>query len=701
MARKAKNGSSGQRVGSLPSQITSGVGGSGDTRDSPQLMVDSDGSDKSDAAKERQRVRVAGKGKIHEDLDPKDNPSQLTCARPSNMPSHISLGAPVTHRTAKDLTPTFLRDAKLEVSKPSFIRWFIATCPYECSACARKAVACAYPPVADVTQRNFKCRACRNERGGICSWLQDLLQVYIREVYQLDVGEARVLVSSKSNDPQGTLSSYYQIWLAEPAGRCSDDESREQLKTRATSISWDHPRKRKRNSRVSSAQDDLLRQAPVQHPSAQLSLPKPKPPKRVKLIVHPPPEQLPPAKASPSPSPLVEDPSTPAPVKTSPGGSQFPPDRTSLPPSPPLPARNPSIPASIQISLGGSRLLLITPDRLLAGHPPPPSASPPISPGLRQPPSPPATPTPVPADFSPPTAAPATMATLAIHCNAPQDHSPVQVDDRHATSQHHPGDNLANTIPNDFNASTNEAFAGADPRPPACDIVRLKSDTTTLSEGLANLVMEEQSLQTAFSDCQEAGSYLLKMLRGSLQACDFLRNIADQQDSRHFAVTRNLEDRICSLTLENMQLKKGVAAKCLEQKICLLEVENDQLQGKLVRQDQELDDGRLQGRVVKGLEQQMRQLEVETDQLREKIDQQEQVIATMSTRTQLADCVLRVTSQQDLTSPDDTQADTNLRGLVSMIHAHLDSIQPTPAKQRLGGLGKGDGESDSKRIGQS
>ncbi|KAG2028386.1 hypothetical protein BDR03DRAFT_1019884 [Suillus americanus] len=281
-----------------------------------------------------------------------------------------------------------------------------------------------------------------------------------------------------------------------PAGRCSDDESREQLKTRATSISWDHPRKRKRNSRVSSAQNDLLQQAPAQHPFTQLSLPEPQPklPKRVKLIVHPPPEQLPPAKASPPPPP--KDPSTPAPVKTSPGGSQFPPDRISLPPSPPLPTRNPSTPASIQISLGGSRLLLITPDRLLAGHPPPPSASPPISPGLRQPLSPPATPTLVPGDLSKPTAAPATMATLAIHCNAPQDHSPVQVDDRHATSQHHPGDNLANTVPNNFNASTNEAFAGADPRPPACDIVRLKSDTATSSEGLANLVTEELSLQT-------------------------------------------------------------------------------------------------------------------------------------------------------------------------------------------------------------
>ncbi|KAG1854000.1 hypothetical protein F4604DRAFT_1906863 [Suillus subluteus] len=626
MARKAKNGSGGQKVGSLLSQNTGGVGGSGDMMNSPQLMVDSDGSDESDAAKKQQRVRAPGKRKIHEDLDPKDNPSQLACARPSNMPSHLSLGAPVTHRTAKDLTPTFLRDAKLEVSKPSFIRWFIATCPHECSACARKVVACGHPPVADFTQRNFKCRACRNERGGICSWLQDLLEVYIREAYQLDVGEARVLASSKSNDPQGTLSSYYQTWLAEPTGRCSDDESRERLKTRVTSISWDRSRKRKMDSRVSSAQYDLLHQAPAQRPSPQLPLPEsqPKPQKRVKLIVHPPREQLPPVQAS---SP------------------------------PPAPAKGPSTSAPVKIS-GGSRLLPIIPDRLLAGHPPPLSASPPISSGLRQPLSLAATPTLVPAIFSPPTTALAAITTLEIHSNAPQYYSPAQADDRHATSQHHPGDNLPNTAPNNFNAGTNEAFAGADPHPPSCNIVRLKSDMATLLDGLVKLVVEDLSLQANFSNRQEAESYLLKMLRGSLQVCDFLRKIVDQQDSRHVAVTRSLEDRICSLALENGQLKKGVAAQCLEQKICLLEVENDQLRGRLVRQDQELEDGRLQGRTVKGLEPKIRQLEAETDQLREKIDHQEQVIATMSARTQLADCVLRLTSQQDLPAPADTQADT-------------------------------------------
>jgi SMC interacting uncharacterized protein involved in chromosome segregation len=162
----------------------------------------------------------------------------------------------------------------------------------------------------------------------------------------------------------------------------------------------------------------------------------------------------------------------------------------------------------------------------------------------------------------------------------------------------------------------------------------------TLSDELARLIMEDLSLQAGFSNCQEAEMFLLKMLW-------------------------------------------EVAAKCLEQKICLLEVENDQLQGRLLHQDRELEDKKLQGMTIKGLERKIHQLEVETDQLQEKINKQEQEIATMSTRTQFADCVLRLASQQDLLTPGYTQVDTNLRDLVSMIHAHLDSIQPTPAKSNL------------------
>ncbi|KAG2088570.1 uncharacterized protein F5147DRAFT_658688 [Suillus discolor] len=100
-----------------------------------------------------------------------------------------------------------------------------------------------------------------------------------------------------------------------------------------------------------------------------------------------------------------------------------------------------------------------------------------------------------------------------------------------------------------------------------------------------------------FSNRRETEAYLLKMLQGSLQTCDFLRSVVDEQDSRHVAVTRSLEDEVRLLTLENRELKQGVTAKCLEQKICLLEVENDKLRGSLAHR--ELEDGRLRGRGVR------------------------------------------------------------------------------------------------------
>jgi hypothetical protein len=109
-------------------------------------------------------------------------------------------------------------------------------------------------------QCNFKCTTCHNEHGGICSWLQDLLEVYICEVYQLDVGEVRVLATSKGNDQQSTLSSYYQTWLAEPTGRYYDNKLQERLKALETTISSGCPHKRKRDSIVSSTQHGLLQQ---------------------------------------------------------------------------------------------------------------------------------------------------------------------------------------------------------------------------------------------------------------------------------------------------------------------------------------------------------------------------------------------------------------------------------------------------------
>jgi SMC interacting uncharacterized protein involved in chromosome segregation len=145
------------------------------------------------------------------------------------------------------------------------------------------------------------------------------------------------------------------------------------------------------------------------------------------------------------------------------------------------------------------------------------------------------------------------------------------------------------------------------------------------------------------------------------------------------------------LTLENEQLKKGVVVERLEQKICLLKVENNQLRDSLIRQDQELEDGRLQGSIMKDLEQKMRQLEAKKEQLQGKLAQQEQAIASMNVHTQLADHVLQLASPHDLLTFDDTQtpdpvADTNLRDLVSMIHLRLDGSQPTLATKRFDSL---------------
>ncbi|KAG2063383.1 hypothetical protein BDR04DRAFT_1123293 [Suillus decipiens] len=646
------NGSGEKRGGCHFSQIAGRVGGPGSTRDHAELV---DGSSESDAAKEQRRVRAAGKRKAHEDFDPKGNLFQLSYDRPPSMPSHISLGAPVPHKSINDLAPTFLVDAKVEVKRPNFIRWFIATFPYKCSACVTKKVSCGYPPVADGIQRRFTCTTCCGDRGVVCSWLQDLLEVYIRETYQLDVGEARVLASSKGNDPQGTLSSYYKTWLAEPAGCYSDGELRERLKALKTIISSKHP---KSSSMASSAQRDALQMESERYTSIQLPSPelKSKPRKRVKLMVPLSHEQLPQTQAFPSPP------------------------------------QGPSTPASVQISPGGSRLPPTTPDR--ASPLPPPSTPAPvhISPGPNQPPTSLANSTLVSATISPHIIVPATITISATHTNAPQNHVFTQMDGTHSTTQHCPGDKFQNavldTVTNGGNAGTDEVFASADPRPP-CDIDRLTSDMISLSDGLAKLVVGDPFLQQDFSNRQQAESYLLNMVQGSLQTCDFLRNVVDEKDSRHITITRRLEDRIRLLMLENGHLKQGATAKYLERKIHLLGVENDQLRSRLVRQDQELEDGRLQGRAVKGLEQRFCQLEAEKEKLRGKLVQQEQAIAIMKARTQLADCMLQLTSRCGLLSPGDTQTPDPVMAiksedLVSMVHAYLDGVQPSLANKRSG-----------------
>ncbi|KAG1742869.1 hypothetical protein EDB19DRAFT_1907350 [Suillus lakei] len=193
------------------------------------------------------------------------------------------------------------------------------------------------------------------------------------------------------------------------------------------------------------------------------------------------------------------------------------------------------------------------------------------------------------------------------------------------------------------------------PPSPSHNIIRLKSDMVALSDVLANIAAEDLSFPPEFSNPQEAKSYLLKMLQGSLQACNSLRSIINKQDSRHDITTRSLEDKIRLLVLENVQLKQELAAKHLEQKMCLLEIENNQLQGRLTCQDQDLEAGRLQGRAIKDLEGKICQLEVEIGQMQGKLAEKEQAITTMNSRTQLADHVLQVTLQQDLPPPGDTQ----------------------------------------------
>lgn len=280
----------------------------------------------------------------------------------------------------------------------------------------------------------------------------------------------------------------------------------------------------------------------------------------------------------------------------------------------------------------------------------------------------------VPVIFLPPSTSPTTIATSETHSNASQDYEDALVDPWHAAPQRHPVNDIPDAVTRNFNTGTGVAFPDADLRPPSCNVAGLKSDMATLLDGLATLATEDPPAHPGFSDRGEAKSYLLNMLQYSLQTSDLFRSIVGEKESRHIAVTGSLEDRIRLLTLENGQLRQGVAAKCLERRICLLEVENDQLRGRLLRRDQELEE-----RVVKGLEQKMRQLEVEAERLQGKLAQREQVFATVNARMQLADCTLRLILKQDLPVPGDTQipgliADTDLKDLVSIIRAHLGDI---------------------------
>ncbi|KAG2122423.1 hypothetical protein BD769DRAFT_1670808 [Suillus cothurnatus] len=110
---------------------------------------------------------------------------------------------------------------------------------------------------------------------------------------------------------------------------------------------------------------------------------------------------------------------------------------------------------------------------------------------------------------------------------------------------------------------------------------------------------------------------------------------------------------------------------------------------RLARQDQELEDRGMRGRAVKDLEKKVCQLEVGRGKLQETLSQQKKTVATMKARTQLTGCMLWLASQHTPLAPGNSQAPDpvadNLRALVSMIHAHVDGIQPTLANKRLEG----------------
>lgn len=323
------------------------------------------------------------------------------------------------------------------------------------------------------------------------------------------------MASSKENNPQSTLSSYYQTWLVEPVGHCSDGKLKERLGALGTVISLERP---KLSSRASPATSIL----PMFLHTIAFTRAK-----------HPP------AQSSPPPPPPAQGPSTPAAIQFSSGGLRLSPTIPDRATSLPLPLTwNP--PAGSDHNFPGRSLHLPTiPDQLPAVHPTPLSPLLPITSGPHQPSTHSANYILVPAKFSLPTTAPTAIAASKTCISTPQTHSPAQVDDLDAIFQYHP-DNSVDASPDNVNACMDQASAGADPRLLSCDIIRLKSDMANLSDGLAKLAMEDPSFQPELSNRQEAESYLLKMLQGSLQTCNFLRSIVDKQNYRHITITGSL-----------------------------------------------------------------------------------------------------------------------------------------------------------------
>ncbi|KAG2062945.1 hypothetical protein BDR04DRAFT_1164434 [Suillus decipiens] len=168
-----------------------------------------------------------------------------THGRPGDMPSHIPLGAPLEARhTAQDIAPGFMKVVAAGVEDLSFVRWYCDIAegvgcsqkcfsdadPLQCTQCAQKNIKCRYPISENPSHHELRCIPCGKGRSMDCSWSQDLKRAYLREAYQLDVGEARVLVSSTDDDPQATLAAYYQAWRTDPATHALDDDVRLSLR---------------------------------------------------------------------------------------------------------------------------------------------------------------------------------------------------------------------------------------------------------------------------------------------------------------------------------------------------------------------------------------------------------------------------------------------------------------------------------------
>ncbi|KAG2030453.1 hypothetical protein BDR03DRAFT_987068 [Suillus americanus] len=206
MAKSTRRGSS-SHCG--PSHVRQGTG----LQDGGRL---DDGAEESKGLRRKRRAVLV----ISDDEEVGEVDNVSTHGRPGDMPSHIPLGAPLKARyAAQDIAPGFMKAVVAGVGELNF-----------CTQCAQKDIKCRYPVSENSSQRELRCVPCGKGRGMDCSWSQDLKQAYLRETYQLDVGEARVLVSSTDDDPQATLAAYYQVWRTDPATRALDDNVRLSLK---------------------------------------------------------------------------------------------------------------------------------------------------------------------------------------------------------------------------------------------------------------------------------------------------------------------------------------------------------------------------------------------------------------------------------------------------------------------------------------